>query len=95
MVPSPVRIWSGVFQSEITRGGGRVVEEGERESADALENDISTATATTRRCSTSNCQKVIYTSALYLAITSSSRANLLELNLLSLVFLVDISVLSL
>jgi hypothetical protein len=37
-----------VFQIEITRGGGRVVEEGERESDDALENDISTATATTR-----------------------------------------------
>ncbi len=42
------QLFEGVFQSEITRGGGRVVEEGERESPDAQENDIITATTTTR-----------------------------------------------
>jgi hypothetical protein len=38
------QLFEGVFQSDIPRVGG----EGWRESADALENDISTATATTR-----------------------------------------------
>jgi hypothetical protein len=38
------QLFEGVFQSEIPRVGKK----GERESADALENDIRTATATTR-----------------------------------------------
>ena len=41
------QLFEGVFQSEIPRVGGRGGE-GEKESADGPENDISTATATTR-----------------------------------------------